>query len=502
MRACVRVGHVTQMETVEPQGVSTVEDEGLVSAKPVGKKVNVLEKDRYKKRDEMKKNMTANIGDNFVIRTMGTPSEKKAMESLYQEIFKKVAGDIKEQDKVAIIVINKNLEAEIHVTPSLCDTHLPQERIVFEEEKHKEFEKKVKELLQAENMKVKHLDTSNEYIVEVIFQGNTVPTRLQKKILDYMESDVSQMGGKGPNPFDLKTEKAILVKEKSENGCCMTSYTTSRKVMLRQIAACLTSIRTNKGMQVFRKEMKEMLVSSVYDIFINVVSQEGVPASKEEICEAVTDAIPDVKFQWPGLSPVTGNVNKMKAKVIYPSDKNLDACTKIVISRNGSRHISRGVTVIQVVEAVAWQLQENMEQQMSDQPSLCVKSMDVEVQEIPDVMTLPTQVIGLKSEEAMQPRGRGTTSAHRGMRSPPRAKIMKATSSSPPRERTEAMVMTAMEELKQEKKEELSKKIPKLIGSRYQSSIGAIYTFDDGSTIVGTRLPSGEIVSSIREGVG
>ena len=79
---------------------------------------------------------------------------------------------------------------------------------------------------------------------------------------------------------------------------------------------------------------------------------------------------------------------------------------------------------------------------------------------------------------------------------------MKATSSSPPRERTEAMVMTAMEELKQEKKEELSKKKPKLIGSRYQSSIGAVYTFDDGSTIVGTRLPSGEIVSSIREGVG
>ncbi len=108
-------------------------------------------------------------------------------------------------------------------------------------------------------------------------------------------------------------------------------------------------------------------------------------------------------------------------------------------------------------------------------------------------------MIGRKSEGAMQPRGRGMTSTHRGneMRSPPRAKIMKVTSSSPPRERAEAMVMTAMEELKKEKKEEPSKKIPKLIGS-HLSKNGAVYTFEDGSSIEG--LP--EIVSPIRKGVG
>jgi len=83
-----------EMETVEPQGVTTVKDERARNDKwPT--KANDVKKDMYKKRDEMKKDMTAKIGDNFVIRTTGTPSEKNAMDITYQENFRKIDEDTK-----------------------------------------------------------------------------------------------------------------------------------------------------------------------------------------------------------------------------------------------------------------------------------------------------------------------------------------------------------------------------------------------------------------------
>ena len=179
------------METVEPQGVTTVKDGKVGSNAKPDEKLDEKKKEMYKNRESMKKEMTAIIGDSFVIRTIGTMNEKKEMSMIYQETFKKVDGDTKEKDKVAIeIVINKKLEAEMYTTTSIRDAnHLPQGCILFEREKEQDYMKKLKELLLKKDMKTKHIDITKEYIIVVIFD-ESIPPRLQKKILEYIESDV------------------------------------------------------------------------------------------------------------------------------------------------------------------------------------------------------------------------------------------------------------------------------------------------------------------------
>ena len=297
----------------------------------------------------------------------------------------------KGKDKLTIvtIVINEKLEAEIHTTTTLQDAnHLHPDRILFETKKYQDYETKLKELLTKSNTKIKHLDKLfNEYIIIVMFNEN-ITTRLKKKILEYIKSDVGLMGGMGSNPFDAKTERAVVIEDQSENEYCKTIFTTSRKVMLRMAAAIYTSTATNRGIRTFREEKKEMLTNSKYDIFINIISQEGVPANKEDIVSAITDVMPGVRLIWPGIT-LTGNGKKLKATITYPSGENLPAWTEIVITRNGSLHISRGITVIQVAETVAWQLQENTKGLDSDDTHSKPKDPDPASPPLPDTHSEP-----------------------------------------------------------------------------------------------------------------
>ena len=68
--------------------------------------------------------------------------------------------------------------------------------------------------------------------------------------------------------------------------------------MLRMAAALCTSTATNRGICTFREDKKEMrTTNSKHDIFINIISQQGVPASKEdvELANAITDVIAGVR---------------------------------------------------------------------------------------------------------------------------------------------------------------------------------------------------------------
>jgi len=218
----------------------------------------------------------------------------------------------------------------MHTITTLQDAnHLHPDRILFEKMKYQDYETKVNELLTKANTKIKHLNKSNEYIIIVMFNEN-ITTRLKKKILEYIKSDVGLMGGMGSNPFDAKTERAVVIEDQTENEYCKTIFTTSRKVMLRMAAAICTSTATNRGIRTFREEKKEMLTNSKYDIFINIISQEGVPANKEDVASAITDVMPGVNLSWPGITS-TGNDKKWKATITYPSNENLPAWTEITI---------------------------------------------------------------------------------------------------------------------------------------------------------------------------
>ena len=103
---------------------------------------------------------------------------------------------------------------------------------------------------------------------------------------------------------------------------------------------------------------------------------------------AITDVMPGVRLIWPGIT-LTGNGKKLKATITYPSGENLPAWTEIVITRNGSLHISRGITVIQVAETVAWQLQENTKGLDSDDTHSKPKDPDPASPPLPDTHSEP-----------------------------------------------------------------------------------------------------------------